>query len=188
MKKIKELLLFLAFLIIPFVLFFVISGFTADLISDLPSFVGVVNYIRMFSNDKIFLKSLLNTLLKPAIVSFLLVFVFAVIVFLVRKKIKVRRWVFYLGSVFIGSVTTLFYTAYLGILSFHTSSNLYAAQQTLISHILDYRPSVNVITFQNVLFSMCIGILTAFVFWILELICYIIKLIKYKRQNVTKIL
>lgn len=184
MKKIKELLLFLAFLIIPFVLFFVISGFTADLISDLPSFVGVVNYIRMFSNDKIFLKSLLNTLLKPAIVSFLLVLVFAVIVFLVRKKIKVRRWVFYLGSVFIGSITTLFYTAYFGISSFHTTSNLFAAQQTLISHIFDYRPYVlYAINPTNVFFSLYIGILTAFVFWILELISDIIKNFRRKKER-----
>lgn len=175
MKKVKELLLFIALLVIPLVMFFVISGFTADVITGEPNFVGVKNYIRMFLHDKTFGKVLLNTILTPAIVSFLLVFVFAVIAFLVRKKIKVPRWVFYLGSVLIGGVATLFYTSYLSIAFSHMTSNLFAAQ-TIISHIIDYKPSVfDVLSFPNVLFSLYIGILTAFVFWIFELIYNIYK-------------
>ena len=41
MKKAKEGLMFLALLVMPLVLFFVISGFATDLISDRPNFVGV---------------------------------------------------------------------------------------------------------------------------------------------------
>lgn len=183
MKKVKEGLMFLALLVMPLVLFFVVSALTADVISDRPSFVGLDNYIRMFLNDKTFGKALLNTILPPAIVSFLLVSVFAVIAFLVRKKIKVPRWVFYLGSVLIGGITTLFYTSYLSIAFSHMTSNLFA-DQTIVSHVLDYKPSVfDAITFPNILFSLYIGILTAFAFWILELISDIIKNFRRKRNT-----
>ena len=175
--------MFLALLVMPLVLFFVISGFAADLISDRPNFVGVGNFIRMFLHDKTFGKALLNTILPPAIVSFLLVSAFAIIVFLIRKKIKVRRGMFYLGGVIIGGVTTLIYSSYLSITFSHMTSNLFAAQ-TIISHIVDYKPSVfDAITFPNMLFSLYIGILTAFVFWILELISDIIKNFRKKRNT-----
>ncbi len=182
MRKIKEMLLFLALLVAPLVLFFVISGFAADLISDRPSFVGVENYIRMFLHDKTFGKALRNTILTPAIVSFLLVPVFAVIVFLVRKKIKVPRWVFYLGSMLIGGMTALIYILCVNVVLFGVPSNLYAAQ-TIVSHILDYKPSVfDVINPPHLLFSFYVGILTAFVFWILELIVDIVKKFIRKRD------
>ncbi len=182
MRRIKELLLFMVILLIPIVLILVISGFTADLISDKPSFVGAENYIRMFLHDKTFGKALLNTILTPAIVSFLLVSVFAVIVFLVRKKIKVQRWVFYLGSVLIGGMTALVYILYVNVVLFGVPSNLYAAQ-TIVSHIVGYKPSVfDVINPPNLLFSFYVGILTAFVFWILELIVDIVKNFIRKRD------
>ena len=183
MKKAKELLLFLAVLVIPLVLFILVSPLTADVISDKPSFAGIVNFIRMFLHDKTFGKALLNTILPPAIVSFLLVSAFAIIVFLIRKKIKVRRGMFYLGSVIIGGVTSLIYSSYLSITFSHMTSNLFAAQ-TIISHIVDYKPSVfDAITFPNMLFYLYIGILTAFVFWILELISDIIKNFRKKRNT-----
>ena len=71
MKKVKEGLMFLALLVMPLVLFFIISPFSANMLSSSPSFVGVGNYIRMFLNDKTFVKALLNTILAPAIVCFL---------------------------------------------------------------------------------------------------------------------
>ena len=182
MKKTKELLLFLTLLVISPVIFFVISGFTADVISDKPSFVGVENYIRMFLHDKTFGKALLNTILTPAIVSFLLVSVFAVIVFLVRKKITLPRWVFYLGSVLIGGMTALIYILCVNVVLFGVPSNLYATQ-TIVSHIVGYKPSVfDAINPPSVLLSFYIGILTAFVFWILELIVDIVKKFIRKRD------
>ena len=181
MKKSNEMFIFLALLVIPLVLLFVIFPFSSNMLLSSPGFVGVGNYIRMFLNDKTFGKALLNTILAPAIVSSLLVSVFAVIVFIVRKKIKVPRWVFYLGSVLIGGVTTLLYTYYLSIVFSHMTSSLFAAQ-TIITQIVDYNPYVNVITFQNVFFSLYIGILTAFIFWILELVVDIIKNFIRKRN------
>ena len=134
MKKVKELLLFLAVLVIPLVLFILVSALTADVISDRPSFVGLDNYIRMFLNDKTFGKALLNTILPTAIVSFLLVSAFAVVAFLVRKKIKVPRWVFYLGCVVIGGVASFAYMVYISIAPFIEQGQIYAAQ-TVLSHI-----------------------------------------------------
>lgn len=184
MKKVKEGLMFLALLVMPLVLFFVVSGFAADLISDRPSFVGLDNYIRMFLNDKTFGKALLNTFLTPALVSFLLVLVFALIIFFIRKKIKVARWAFYLGSVIVGGVTTLIYNVYLSISLSHITGNLLYATQTIVSHIADYKPSVfDIINPTNVLFSLYIGILTAFVFWILELMVDIVKNFRRKRNT-----
>ncbi len=182
MKKSKELLLFLTCLVIPLVLFLVISGFAADVILDKPHFVGLDNYIRMFLSDKTFGKALLNTILPPVIVSFLLVSVFRAILFLVRKKIKVTRWVFYLCSVFIGGITALICFICVNVAIFGGSSDLYAAQ-TIVSQIIDYRPSVfDAISFSNVFLSSYIGVLTAFVFWILELIADIVKNFRRKRE------
>lgn len=184
MKKVKEGLLFLAILIIPIVLFFIIFPFLGNMLSSSPSLVGVGNYIRMFLNDKTFLKVLLNTFLKPALVGFLLVLVFAVIVFLVKKKIKVPRWAFYLGSVIVGGVTTLIYNVYLSISLSRITGNLLYATQTILTHIADYKPSVfDIINPTNVLFSLYTGILTAFVFWILELMVDIVKNFRRKRNT-----
>ena len=168
MKKAKELLLFLAVLVIPLVLFILVSVLTADVISDKPNFVGFDNYIRLFLNDKMFWKALLNTILPTAMVSFLSVSVFA---FIFGKKIKVPRWVFYLGSVIIGGLSTLIYTSYLGIMFSLTISNLYAA----------YLADAEAIT-SNVCFSLYVGIFTAFLFWILESIVDIIKKFRRKRD------
>ena len=174
MKKIKELLLFLALLVIPIVLFFIISPFSAaNMLSFRPDYIDIDNYIRLFLNDKIFVKALFNMVAFSIAISFLFVFVFALIIFFYEKKIKTARWVFYLGSVFIGGLTTLIYTSYLSITFPLTTSNFYAAQiyyaQMIISHT-------------NVLFSLYIGILTAFVFWILELIFDIIKNLRRTRN------
>ena len=51
MKKAKEGLMFVALLVMPLVLFFILP-FWGNMLSSIPSFVGVSNYIRMFSNDK----------------------------------------------------------------------------------------------------------------------------------------
>lgn len=180
MKKVKEMLIFLALLVVPLLLYFIVLGFTADVISNRPSFVGINNYIRMFLNDKTFGMALINAILAPAMVSFVSVSVFAVIVFFVRKKIKVPRWVFYLGSVFIGGMTALIYILCVNAALFGVPSDLYAAQ-TIVSHIFGYKPSVfDAITVPNVLISLYVGVFTAFVFWILELVPDIVKKVRKK--------
>ena len=166
MRRIKELLLFAVPLIVLPVISLMVLGFTADVISNRPSFVGINNYIRMFLNDKIFGKALFNTVFPPALFSLLIVAVFAMIVFIVRKKIKVPRIVFYVGSIFVGAITALVY-----IVCRNMAFNQTHAVQTIVSHIVGYSPSIfDVLSISNVLFSFYIGIFTAFIIWVLELI------------------
>lgn len=180
MKRMKELLLFMVTLFAPLVLSLVVSAFSADIFSDRLHFVGVANYIRLFLNDKTFAKALFNTVFAPALFSFLIVAVFAMIVFIVRKKIKVPRWVFYIGSVFAGAITALLYIVCVNMAFLRASEQSHAAQ-TIVSHIVDYSPSIfDVISISNVLLSLYIGIFIAFVFWVLELIIDIVKNLRRK--------
>lgn len=165
MRKIKELLLFIALLIMTVILFLIVLGLKADMCSNNLKFIGIENYIRMFFYDKTFVKALLNTILPPAIVSFLLVCVFAVVAFIFRKKIKVPRWVFYLGSMFISTIASLIYIVYTNSVFFGVSTVF------------------NALYVQNVLISLYVGISTAFVFWILELIVDIIKNFRRKKKG-----
>jgi hypothetical protein len=166
MRKIKEMLLLLVLLVVSYILFLMVSF-------PSPFVVGLDNYIRMFLNDKIFRKALFNTVFAPALFSFLIVAVFAIIVFIVRKKIKVPRWVFYIGSVFVGAITALLCKAY----------SFISLRELLSSYIVVYSPTVfDVISISNVLLSLYIGIFIAFVFWVLELIVNIIKKIRRKRE------
>lgn len=175
MKRIKECLLFTVLLLAPLALFLVISAFTAYVLPDRPPFVGLENYIRMFSNDKIFGKALFHTVLAPAICSVSVVAVFAMIVFIVRKKIKVPRWVFYIGSIFVGAIAALLCIVCVNA-AFLRAPGLSDALQTIESHIGGYSPTVfDALSISNVLLSLYIGILTAFIFWIMELIAAIVK-------------
>lgn len=183
MKNLKEFLLFIAVLIIPFMLFLIITSFSADIISDSLSFVGIDNYIRLFLHDKVFIKALFNTVLKPAIASFLAMSVFALIVYLCRKKIKLPRWGFYLGGMFVGGITAFIYVVNINIAFFGVPDSVYNTQ-TIISHIDDTKPFLcDIITIPNVLFSLYIGVLTIFVFWVLELITDVVKNTIRKPRN-----
>ena len=90
-KKLKEFLIFAACLIvplIPIILFIIFTFFSADLLSDSISFAGINNYLRMFANDTIFSVALFNTVIAPIVISFLPVSIFALIIFLLKQKIK----------------------------------------------------------------------------------------------------
>ena len=54
-------ILFILFTVLPVISSIVLSFFSYDMIS-LPKFNGVTNYMRMFTQDEIFPKALLNTL------------------------------------------------------------------------------------------------------------------------------
>ncbi len=180
MKKTKELLLFIALLVMPIILFFIVSGFSADLISNTPKFVGIINYIRLFLNDKTFVKALFNTVAMPIAISFFIVSVFALVMFFVRKKIKAPRLIFYSGGVIIGAITSIICMMCISIATFGEISQSYEAQ-TIVSHIVDYKPSVfDAITLPNIFISLFVGIFTVFVFWIIELIIDIFKHYKSK--------
>ncbi len=166
MKKIKEFLLFLGLLFAPVVFYVIVSFLATNLISDKVSFVGLYNYIRMFTNDEMFLTSLLYSILPPFILSIIFVSVFRLIAYLVKNKIKIYRWAFYLCSVFIGGLVSIFYSICLNLISLFKSSDITQAIQTLESHIGPFSSSVFNAT--NIIFAIYIGVLTAFVFWILE--------------------
>lgn len=172
MKKTKELLLFLTALIMPIPIFFVILFFSPVSSSR---FVGVENYIRLFFRDQTFGKALFNTVFMPLIFSFLSVALFAVIVFITRKKIKAPRKVFYIGSVFVGAITSLLCTVYVNIA---VPAQQYATH-TLVLHIVDYSPTVfDVLSISNVLLCLYIGVFTSFIFWVMELIVGVVKISK----------
>lgn len=182
MKRIKELLLFITALLAPLALVLVISAFTAYVLPGRPLFVGIENYLRMFSNDRIFGKALLNTVLAPTICSFLIVAVFAMIVFIVRKKIKVPRKVFYIGGVFAGAIAALLCTVCVNV-AFLRAPELSYAVQSIVSHNGDYTADrVNVLSISNVTLSLYIGILTTFIFWIMELTVNVVRTARNPRK------
>lgn len=181
MKKTKELLLFIALLIMPIILFFIVSGLKSDMLSNSLKFVGIANYIRMFFYDKIFIKALFNTVAMPILFGFLSVIIFAVIMLFVRKKIRTPRLTFYIGGVFIGWLISLICTVCMGISVSGAQNHIYATQ-TVTTHILDYSPSIfDLLSIQNVLLSLFVGIFTAFIFWILELIVDVVK--KFQKRK-----
>ena len=181
-KKLKEFLIFAACLIvplIPIILFIIFTFFSADLLSDSISFAGINNYLRMFANDTIFSVALFNTVIAPIVISFLPVSIFALIIFLLKQKIKKPRLIFYIGGAFLGSVADMAYTAYIQIsLWFGIGANENAVT-TILTHIGDYSPGIfSIITLPNIITALYIGIFTALVFWVIECIVDIIKFLK----------
>ena len=177
-KKLKEFLIFAACLIVPLIpitLFIIFTFFSADLLSDSISFAGINNYLRMFANDTIFSVALFNTVIAPIVISFLPVSIFALIIFLLKQKIKKPRLIFYIGGAFLGSVADMAYTAYIQIsLWFGIGANENAVT-TILTHIGDYSPGIfSIITLPNIITALYIGIFTALVFWVIECIVDII--------------
>lgn len=181
-KKLKEFLIFAACLIvplIPIILFIIFTFFSADLLSDSISFAGINNYLRMFANDTIFIKSLINTVITPVAISFLPVSIFALIIFLLKQKIKKPRLIFYIGGAFLGSVADMAYTAYVQISIWFGIGANENAITAVLSHIGDYSPGFfGIITLPNIMKALYIGIFTALVFWVIECIIDIIKFLK----------
>ena len=181
-KKLKEFLIFAACLIvplIPIILFIIFTFFSADLLSDSISFAGINNYLRMFANDTISLIALFNTVIAPIVISFLPVSIFALIIFLLKQKIKKPRLIFYIGGAFLGSVADMAYTAYIQISIWFGIGANENAVTTILSHIGDYSPGIfGIITLPNIMKALYIGIFTALVFWVIECIIDIIKFLK----------
>ena len=167
MKKTKELLLFLVALFAPVAIFFIVLAFSSVLNSR---FVGIENYIRLFLHDKVFGKALLNTFLGPFIFSFLAVSFFAVIIVITRKKIKMPRNAFYITSACIGTITALLYVVYSKM-----------AFLGVPRYLLGY--SRTILTISDVLLFLFVGVFTAFIFWVMELIVDTAKSIRNKRDR-----
>lgn len=176
MKKIKELLIFIALLVTPILVHFAVLGI-GNLISPDPSFIGFNNYIRLFLNDKTFLSVLFNTFAMQIIISFIVSAVLAVIIFLLRKKIKAPRLIFYIGSISLGTVASLVRNV---VLFLNTPNQI----PDSLANALNYKPSIfDAISLQNIFVALYVGIITAFIFWILELIVSLFKKKGYKNEK-----
>lgn len=182
LKKLKEFLIFAACLIvplIPIILHIIFSLLLANLLSDSISFAGINNYLRMFANDTIFSGALFSTVITPVAISFLPVSIFALIIFLLKQKIKKPRLIFYIGGAFLGTVAAMVNTAYIQTsIWFGVLANENAVT-TILTHIGDYSPGIfGIITLPNIITALYIGIFTALVFWVIECIIDIIKFLK----------
>lgn len=100
------LLCFLAFTVLPFFASLVLS-FTEYNMLSAPVFVGLANYIKLFTEDKLFATSL-GVTLKFVFISIPLRLIFALFVALIlnrnSKAVPVYRVVYYLPSILGGSV------------------------------------------------------------------------------------
>ena len=182
LKKLKEFLIFAACLIvplIPIILHIIFSLLLANLLSDSISFAGINNYLRMFANDTIFSGALFSTVITPIAISFLPVSFFALIIFLLKQKIKKPRLIFYIGGAFLGTVAAMVNTAYIQTsIWFGVVANENAVT-TILTHIGDYSPGIfGIITLPNIITALYIGIFTALVFWVIECIIDIIKFLQ----------
>ena len=100
------MLCFLAFTLIPFVVSFALSFTEYNMLSD-PKFVGLENFIRMFTKDRLFKKSL-GVTFKFVFIAIPLRLAFALIVALILKReskaVPLYRVVYSLPSLLGGSV------------------------------------------------------------------------------------
>lgn len=98
---------FLAFTLIPFVMSFVLSFTDFNILSSNTKFVGMENYIKLFTQDKLFLKSLQVTF-KFAFISVPLRLIFALFVAMILNResrmVGIYRVIYYLPSIIGGSV------------------------------------------------------------------------------------
>ncbi len=100
------LISFLAFTLVPFIISFVLSFMDYNMLSD-PTFVGLRNYIKLFTGDKLFRTSL-GVTFKFVFIAIPLRLAFALIVALIlnrdSKMVPVYRVMYYLPSILGGSV------------------------------------------------------------------------------------
>ncbi len=100
------LLSFLAFTLVPFIISFVLSFMDYNMLSD-PKFVGLSNYIKLFTGDKLFRTSL-GVTFQFVFIAIPLRLAFALLVALILNResrmVPVYRVVYYLPSILGGSV------------------------------------------------------------------------------------
>lgn len=98
---------FLCFTLVPFVMSLILSFTNFNILSQDTRFIGLDNYIKLFTEDKLFLKSLKVTF-KFAFISIPLRLIFALFVALILNRksraVPVYRVVYYLPSIIGGSV------------------------------------------------------------------------------------
>ena len=76
---------FLAFTLVPFVMSFVLSFTNFNILSSETKFIGLDNYVKLFTQDKLFIKSLQVTF-KFAFISVPLRLIFALFVAMILNR------------------------------------------------------------------------------------------------------
>jgi multiple sugar transport system permease protein len=107
------LMLLTIFVFIPILYSFVISFFNWELLADKQKFVGINNYIEIFG-DKIFYKSLLNTVLYTVGVVPIQTMLALFLAFIMNRKMRGRsffRTAFYIPAVTSSAVTSIIFVA-----------------------------------------------------------------------------
>ncbi|MBS5062411.1 MAG: sugar ABC transporter permease [Hungatella hathewayi] len=98
---------FLAFTLVPFVMSFVLSFTNFNILSSETKFIGLDNYVKLFTQDKLFIKSLQVTF-KFAFISVPLRLIFALFVAMILNRksraVGLYRVIYYLPSIIGGSV------------------------------------------------------------------------------------
>ena len=98
---------FLCFTLVPFLMSFVLSFTNFNILSPDTKFIGLDNYVKLFTQDKLFIKSLKVTF-KFAFISVPLRLIFALFVAMILNRksraVPVYRVVYYLPSIIGGSV------------------------------------------------------------------------------------
>ncbi|MBQ9324805.1 MAG: sugar ABC transporter permease [Clostridia bacterium] len=100
------LICFLAFNLIPFLISFVLSFMDYNMLSN-PTFVGLANYVKLFTGDKLF-KTSLGVTFRFVFIAIPLRLAFALLVAMILNResrmVPVYRVVYYLPSILGGSV------------------------------------------------------------------------------------
>ncbi|MBQ7935262.1 MAG: hypothetical protein IJ333_02805 [Clostridia bacterium] len=148
MKKLKEFLWFA----ILFVLISVLPIFAFILRTNNSGFIGGMQYLKLFFQDKVFQKALINTYTLPLVVSFLLVSVFTLLCRVLRHKVTISERIYRVSSLLIGVMGSFIIFAMMGV---QTSEGLVGLFGTGI-------------WITDLIFSLQVGILIAFIFWLIQ--------------------
>lgn len=171
MKKVKEALFF----VFP-ILLLAICGFISLILVSFdrysmfygrqPSFMDIMHYMKLFVKNDLFATALINTFFKPFVISIAFVLLYALIVFIMRKMIKVPRLAFYIIGAAIGSIVSLAQMVYIQIV--HCGPSIVSLTMPLI---ISRPPSfLEVLNTTTILFALLIGVFLAFLLWFLELL------------------
>ena len=119
-------------------------------------------YIGLLLHDAEVVRMLFNGIAIPAVVGFLAALIFALTLFFVRKKGKISRLLFYIGSGIVGGIAFFAYIECYSIICFKS------AHLTFV--------------IENLSLSLPAGVVIAFVFWTIELITDAVKTIARKES------
>ena len=120
--------------------------------TDNSGFMGGTQYLKLFFQDKVFHKALINTYTLPLVVSFLLVSVFTLLCRVLRHKVTIPERIYRVCSFLIGVMGSFVLFAMRGVQTSEESVPLFGTG----------------IWITDLIFSLQIGILIAFIFWMMQ--------------------